>query len=236
LSRSRLALAFTLVELLVVIGIIALLLAILLPTIGKARQSAQRVACLSNLREVSNSFRLYALNNRDHVPLGYRAGQAKQFNSMIYSGTTKHFVLFGLMYLANAMPRPEVFFCPSENDPRSMLNTSMNPWPPAVDPTINVACGYAGRPEVALPDDPAAVTDYSLPKLATFKNKAVFSDLTSVPARVDTRHRTGINVLYGDGSANWVDRKRFNDDLQVCTSINISFNVNQDRIWLALDR
>jgi prepilin-type processing-associated H-X9-DG protein len=218
-----------------VIGIIALLLAILLPTISRARQSAQRVACLSNLREVSNSFRIYALSNRDHVPLGYRAGQAKQFNSMIYSGTSKHFVLFGLLYLAGAMPKPDVFFCPSENDPRSMLNTSLNPWPPAADPTINVACGYACRPEIALPDDPAA-PDYFLPKLAAFKNKAIFGDLTSVPARVDTRHRTGINVLYGDGSATRIERKKFNDDLQVCTSINITFNPIQDRIWLALDR
>src|SRR5690242_3645959 len=86
--------AFTLVELLVVIGILALLVGMLLPSLAKARQAAQRVECLSNLREVSTSFRMYAMANHDHVPLGYRAGMAKQFNSMIYSGTSKRFVLF----------------------------------------------------------------------------------------------------------------------------------------------
>jgi prepilin-type N-terminal cleavage/methylation domain-containing protein len=227
--------AFTLVELLVVIGIIALLVGMLLPSLAKARQAAQRVECLSNLREVSTSFRMYAMANHDHVPLGYRAGMAKQFNSMIYSGTSKRFVLFGLLYTAGAMPKPQVFFCPAENDPRSLLATSLNPWPPAADPNTNVACGYACRPEVPLADDPAT-SDYTLPKLSKFKNKAIFSDLTSVPARVDTRHRTGINALYGDGSATWIDRKQFNDDLKVCTSLSATFDGNQDHIWLALDR
>ena len=65
--RSRAA--FTLVELLVVIGIIAILISILLPTIARAQEASRRVNCLSNLRQVYTAFHFYADENRDQVPL-----------------------------------------------------------------------------------------------------------------------------------------------------------------------
>src|SRR5439155_2563969 len=63
--------AFTLIELLVVIGIIAILVGILLPTLNRARESAKRTACLSNLRQISDILRLYAVTYKDAVPIGY---------------------------------------------------------------------------------------------------------------------------------------------------------------------
>jgi prepilin-type N-terminal cleavage/methylation domain-containing protein/prepilin-type processing-associated H-X9-DG protein len=233
--RSSLRKAFTLVELLVVIGIIALLIAILLPSLAQAREAARRAACLSNLRQVGMAMRFYAGDNRDQVPLGYRAGR-KQFNSMVFSSTASKLVLFGWLYSGGYMKQPEAFFCPSEVDPRSMFATPENPWPPPLpgQPVVQIYCGYGCRPEIEIPDDPAP--GLLLPRLLRFKNKAVFGDLTAMPARVDTRHRRGINILFGDGSAKWIYRKSFNDDLVPCTSISPTFNPQQDRIWLTLDR
>jgi len=67
LSRVRTA-AFTLVELLVVIGIIALLIAILLPALASARRSAARVACASNLRQIGIATVAYSVDNKGYVP------------------------------------------------------------------------------------------------------------------------------------------------------------------------
>jgi prepilin-type N-terminal cleavage/methylation domain-containing protein len=67
-ARNACRLAFTLVELLVVIGIIAVLIAILLPTLSRAREGAKRSACLSNLRQLAAAAVNYQVNNRWMFP------------------------------------------------------------------------------------------------------------------------------------------------------------------------
>ena len=59
---------FTLIELLVVVAIIALLVAIILPTMGKARAAARRAGCLANLRSIGQAIRSYMSENADFYP------------------------------------------------------------------------------------------------------------------------------------------------------------------------
>jgi prepilin-type N-terminal cleavage/methylation domain-containing protein len=97
---------FTLVELLVVIGIIALLIAMLLPALASAREQSHRTACLSNLRSLGQSMYLYCHSYRDRLPNSAPTG--------VWDDT-----LGGraLLELAANFTQPEIFHCPSDSDP-----------------------------------------------------------------------------------------------------------------------
>jgi prepilin-type N-terminal cleavage/methylation domain-containing protein len=127
--------AFTLVELLVVIGIIAILVGILLPTLSRARDAAARTACMSNLRQVSDFLRLYAVNSKDAIPIGYiNAGKQVSYvlNYNGYAATPPpgHSVCsMGLIGMAGLFKQgPKSLYCPSEQDILFQYDTYQNVW------------------------------------------------------------------------------------------------------------
>lgn len=73
-GRVRIDRAYTLVELLVVIAVIALLMGLLLPALGRAKRSATGLVCLSSMRSIGQAVHLYADDNADAFPLSDHVG------------------------------------------------------------------------------------------------------------------------------------------------------------------
>ena len=210
--------AFTLVELLVVIGIIALLISILLPALNRVRKSAKSVVCLSNVRQLGVAYTFYANENNQYAPVGH-VGPSRQYNYPLYVpfSPINKTVGAGFLNEAGLIEAPEAFYCPSEAEPSVMYDTDVNPWRPAgldaSTPSAEwygkaVRLGYSTRPITRWSNVPSG--DYTLPDkfpklFRDFRGKAMLSDLTTSARSVQTRHEDKLNVLYGDSSGRTVD-------------------------------
>lgn len=220
---------FTLIELLVVIAIVALLIGILLPALASARNAARNVKCQANLRSLHQTVVLYANENQDRVPLGYRGGRL-QWNTMIYSGTSNLFVLFGRLERAGLLEAPEALYCPAESAEQQMYNTQANPWPPGV-PGVNVEGGYASAPLVDWGFSEFPPSAPGMVRLTNLPIGPLLGDGVGLPARLDSRHRDGVHTLFTDSGVRWVPRTRFDQPLSECVGLSPENNDAQRRIW-----
>jgi prepilin-type N-terminal cleavage/methylation domain-containing protein/prepilin-type processing-associated H-X9-DG protein len=175
---------FSLVELLVVIGIIALLIALLMPVLARTREMSRRTKCLANLRSIGQAMFEYANVYRDHLPNG---NGPQRF--VDYAGANQVMTDFNAQFVQT----PAVFWCPSDVDPAPESIVTADPllpnsarvsydfyclyWPPEMGPVLT---RLGGRAPLAWDQDAAD------------------------PASPHKNHgNTGGNVVFADGHGEW---------------------------------
>jgi prepilin-type N-terminal cleavage/methylation domain-containing protein/prepilin-type processing-associated H-X9-DG protein len=136
MSKQTRRKGFTLVELLVVIGIIALLISILLPSLNRARETANRVKCGSNMRQIGQAIQLYANENKGNYPRTrynvagtttgtYDTTNANTAQDPFLNQLNDNDVIKAMFLLIRTQDiTPEVFICPSSNDEKDTYGSA----------------------------------------------------------------------------------------------------------------
>lgn len=195
--------AFTLVELLVVIGIIALLISVLMPALSRARESAVTVSCTNQLRQLATAFIMYTSENKGYFPPGNMKSAQNNSISSYYTNPLAIQKYLNMKRDATTIDiiRSEIYYCPKypRNEPFTAPLTygqsrayGYNDWLADEDRYDPYGPSWKSIPITKVKRSSSVVMLYDGPYVYPFYLFDRFGDITD-------NHKPGANIAFVDG-------------------------------------
>lgn len=209
-ARVRSCRAFTLVDVLVTLAVVAVLIGLMMPSLGRVRELSRQVVCRSNLRQIGLGLALYANASKDQLPYSiYVDPRQERENQIAYapdrtmtlrlSRSTEHITGhnwdgLGLLYQTEVLPSQQIFYCPSHHGSHSFDDYAETWRRPRGEIVGNYQ--YRGR-------GPNGAT-----RLSFIEPSRAAMSADGMQDIEDYNHIVGLNVLRADLSLFWLDDSR----------------------------
>jgi type II secretory pathway pseudopilin PulG len=190
--------AFTLIELLILIGIFLLVACVLLPSLAYQRRHAKIRACVKNLKQVGVAFRTWTLDGGDSYPaeVDVKRGGAREELAMGH-------VFFNFLVMSNELSTPKILVCPADDGKTVAANFNSN----FNDANVSYFVGADAKdtfPQMFLSGDRNLAFENNPPPPGIF----VWTSNRSALSWTKAIHNTCGNVGLADGSVQFFDSRK----------------------------
>jgi type II secretory pathway pseudopilin PulG len=208
LRRTRRA--FTLIDVLVTLAVVAILISLLLPSLGRVRETAHQVICRSNVRQIGIGISMYAEDNTDRLISSVniatdgttgRPWDTAALRLGVQPGNIPgRWDGLGRLYDLDYLPAPKLYYCPSHHG-RNSFRDYENEWAARSPAAIYGNFQYRGRGPLASVAPGVTQVPQTIFLSQINPSSAIVAD--SMRTLMDFNHRVGANVLRANNSVDW---------------------------------
>lgn len=207
---------FSLLDVLVTMAVISVLMALLVPSLAKVNETARRVVCQSNVRQIGLGVLMYADDWQGQLPpsIYLASGAARGAHRPQEMVTLRvpeaddpsaPWDGLGILFTAGYLPAPKVFYCPSHTGENPYSRYAML-WSPEGPMNGEIVCNYHYRGEGPMrpraPGEDAAPTTRALFMIDPAQSSLVADGMR---VRSDYNHKVGVNFFRADLTVHWYD-------------------------------